>query len=142
MWIEGNLTRDGKYWLAEFPGFAAFTQGRTKKEALEMARDMLEGLAEAEGFDMDISVVAAGSNMLRAGADDVKSFTAFILRRWRQAHNITLRQAAEQLGATSLTAYARYEQGHSEPSVSMLEKLIQSISPGEPLRLIFGAGKV
>lgn len=139
MWIEGSLTRDGKFWMVDFPGLDAFTQGRTKKEAYFMAKDLLEGLAEVEGFDLDIIVMQGEGDTLRAGAVDTKGFTAFILRRWRQAHSLTLQEAAKRLGSTSLNSYARYEQGRSEPTISMMQKLIQAISPGEPLRLVFGA---
>lgn len=139
MWIEGKLTRDGKFWMVDFPGLDAFTQGRTKKEAYEMAKDLLEGLAEVEGFDLDITVIPGEGDMFRAGAVDTKGFTAFILRRWRKAHDLTLQETAKRLGSTSINTYARYEQGRSEPTISMMQRLIQAISPGEPLRLVFGS---
>lgn len=139
MWIEGTLEKDGRYWAVSIPALEAHTQGRTKKEAYFMAKDMLEGLAEAYGFDLDITVIPGAGDTFRAGAVDTKTFTAFILRRWRQAHSLTLQEAAKRLGSTSLNTYARYEQGRSEPTISMMQRLIQAISPGEPLRLVFGA---
>ncbi len=138
MWIEGKLTKDGRFWMVEFPGLDAFTQGRTKKEAYEMAKDLLEGLAEVDGLDLDITVIPGKSGTLRAGAADIKVFTAFILRRWRLAHNLTLQEAAERLGVTSLNSYARYEKGKNEPTISMMERLIHAISPDEPLHVLFG----
>ena len=33
MRFQGKLYKDGKFWLAEVPIFAALTQGRTRKEA-------------------------------------------------------------------------------------------------------------
>lgn len=139
MWIEGKLEKSGKYWAVSIPALEAYTQGRSKKEAYFMAKDMLEGLAEADGFDLEITVMPEGADLFRAGGNDTKVFAAFILRRWRQAHNITLAEAAERLGAASKNAYARYEQGRSEPTLSMMERLIRAISPGEPLRLVFGS---
>ncbi|MBI4828651.1 MAG: helix-turn-helix transcriptional regulator [Nitrospinae bacterium] len=139
MWIEGNLTRDGRFWLVDFPGLSAFTQGRTRKEAYFMAKDLLEGLAEVEGFDFDVTVIPGKANTLRAGAADTKAFTAFVLRRWRQAHDLTLQEAADRMGARSVNAYARYEKGRNEPTLSMMERLIRAISPGEPLPILFGS---
>jgi hypothetical protein len=37
MRFEGKLVRDGRLWLAEIPLLDAMTQGRTRKEALEMS---------------------------------------------------------------------------------------------------------
>jgi len=138
MWIEGGMKKNGRFWIVEFPGMDAATQGRTRKGAVAMAKDLLEGLAEAEGFDLDITVTPGDNETIRAGADDGKRFTAFILRRWRQAHGLTLLDAAKRLGSTSLNAYARYEQGRAEPTLSKLEKLIHAVSGGEKLRLVFG----
>ena len=139
MWIEGNLEKSGKYWAVSIPALEVYTQGRTKKEAYFMVKDALEGLAEADGFDLDILVIPEGSGHFRAGSNDTKAFTAFVLRRWRQAHNLTLAEAAERLGAASKNAYARYEQGRSEPTISMMERLIRAISPGERLHVLFGS---
>ena len=104
-----------------------------------MAKDLLEGLAEVEGFDFDVTVIPGKANTLRAGSVNTKAFTAFLLRRWRQSHDITLAEAAQRLGAHSLNAYARYEKGRNEPTVSMMERLIDAISPGERLPILFGS---
>ena len=138
MWIEGELKKDGRFWLVEISGLNLFTQGRTKKEAYEMAKDLIEGLAEADGLKLDVTIIPEKENRFRAGAKDTKIFTAFILRRWRLAHDLTLKEAAKRLGATSLNAYARYEQGRSEPTMSAMERLISAISPKETLRVLFG----
>jgi len=139
MWIEGSLEKSGKYWAVSIPALEVYTQGRTKKEAYFMGKDALEGLAEADGFDLDILVIPEGSGHFLAGSNDTKAFTAFVLRRWRQAHHLTLAEAAERLGAASKNAYARYEQGRSEPTISMMERLISAISPGERLHVLFGS---
>jgi DNA-binding XRE family transcriptional regulator len=138
MWIEGKLEKSGRFWAVSIPALEVYTQGRTKKEAYFMAKDALEGLAEVDGFDLDITVMPEGGELFRAGANDTKAFTAFVLRRWRQAHHLTLAEASERLGAVSKNAYARYEQGRSEPTISMMERLIHAISPGEPLHVVFG----
>src|SRR5258708_6869670 len=50
MRFEGKLTRDGRFWLAEIPLLDAMTQGRTRKEALEMIGDWLETMIDRRGF--------------------------------------------------------------------------------------------
>jgi predicted RNase H-like HicB family nuclease len=47
MRFEGRLLREGRWWLAEVPMLQALTQGRTRKEALEMIADWLETCSTA-----------------------------------------------------------------------------------------------
>ena len=42
MRFEGRVKKDGRFWLVEIPAFDAVTQGRTKREAFEMAEDLIE----------------------------------------------------------------------------------------------------
>jgi predicted RNase H-like HicB family nuclease len=138
MWIKGRLQKEEKFWLVEIPAVDYMTQGRTRKEAYEMAKDLLESLADSAGYRLNVTIVPCEANEFYAGADDSKTFTAFVLRYWRLAHGMTLRQAADRLGAKSATAYARYEQGKSEPTVSMMERLISAVGENDPLTVIFG----
>ena len=39
MRFQGKLYKEGTFWLAEVPIFAAMTQGRTRKEARAMIAD-------------------------------------------------------------------------------------------------------
>jgi len=54
MRLEGKLTRDGRFWLAEIPLLDAMTQGRTRKEALEMIGDWLETMINHPGFSATV----------------------------------------------------------------------------------------
>ena len=38
MRFEGTVDKDGKLWLVEIPALDALTQGRTRQEALAMAK--------------------------------------------------------------------------------------------------------
>ena len=44
MRFSGKVFKDGKFWLAEIPILDAMTQGHTKKEAFEMAVDMIKSM--------------------------------------------------------------------------------------------------
>lgn len=138
MWIKGTIEKEGKFWLVDIPAVDYMTQGRSRREAYEMAKDLLESLAVTAGFRFNVTIVPGEGNDFYAGADDVRAFTAFVLRFWRIAHKMTLRQAADRLGAKSITAYARYEQGKSEPTVSMMERLISAVTDTESLPVVFG----
>jgi hypothetical protein len=46
MKFEGNLSRSGKFWAVHMPLLDAYTQGRTRKEALCMAVDWIASMAD------------------------------------------------------------------------------------------------
>jgi hypothetical protein len=121
------VTKEGRWWLAEIPAFDAMTQGRTKKEALEMAADLIETMAETTGFRVTIG--PTGGESFEVGANQVGTFVALLLRRQRERHRLTLAQVAKRLGQTSPNAYARYEQGKSVPTIEKLEELLAAVSP-------------
>lgn len=131
MRFEGRVKKDGRFWLAEIPAFDALTQGRTKREALEMARDLLETMADTPGFK--VTVYAGRSGTFEVGANRVRIFLALLLRRQRESQGLTLAEAAERLGQRSRNAYARYEQGKAMPTVEKLEALLQAIAPDQKI---------
>jgi len=61
---------------------------------------------------------------------------AFLLRRQRIKHGLSLAEAAERLGAKSLNTYARYEQGKSVPTVEKFNRLLSAVSPEKDFVLI------
>ena len=54
MRLFGRLHRDGEYWLVEVPMLDAMTQGHSKAEALAMAKDLVETLANRPGFSVAV----------------------------------------------------------------------------------------
>jgi predicted RNase H-like HicB family nuclease len=129
MRFEGKVVRDGKFWLAEIPLLDAMTQGRTRKEALEMAADWLETMVNRKGFKAE--VYPRGKDEFEISGTDAAAMTAVLLRRRRQANGASLRDVASRLGATSRNAYARYERGDAVPTVDKLDELLKAASPGE-----------
>ena len=137
MRFEGRIVKDGKLWLAEIPAFDALTQGRTKREALEMAKDLVETMANERGFRITVYPVAPRT--FEIGANRVRTFLALLLRRQRERQGLTLAEAAERLGQSSPNAYARYEQGKSVPTVEKLEELLAAIAPDQRIVWRFAA---
>lgn len=127
MRFEGQLKKDGRFWLVEIPAFDASTQGRTKKEALEMAKDLIETMAGARGFEA--TVYPTGRQTFEIGGNRVGILLALLLRRQRERQGLTLAEAADRLGQRSRNAYARYEQGRAMPSLEKLEQLLRAIAP-------------
>lgn len=131
MRFEGSVQKDGRFWLVDIPAFDALTQGRTKREALAMAKDLIETMAGTRGFE--VTVYPGSREGFEIDANDVGILIALLLRRQRERQGLTLAQAAERLGQRSRNAYARYEQGKAVPTVVKLEQLLKAIAPDQTI---------
>lgn len=131
MRLEGRLWKDGKYWLIEVPALNAMTQGRTRKEAYVMIKDLLETMVDRPGFKARVYRCPGGR--FEVGANDVRALVALLLRRQREKKGLSLADAARRLHQKSRNAYARYEQGRAVPTVEKLEELLKAIAPDEEL---------
>lgn len=127
MRLAGRVWREGRTWLAEVPLLDALTQGRSRAEALRMLADLVETMADQAGFRAE--VFPGDGEALELGTPDAAALVAVMLRRQRERHGLTLAEVARRLGARSKTAYARYEQGRSVPSVEKLFELLAAVSP-------------
>jgi hypothetical protein len=131
MRFPGRVKKEGRFWLVEIPAFDAFTQGRSKREAFVMAKDLLETMADVGGFHA--TVYPTGGETFEIGANRIGVLLALLLRRQRERQGLTLAEAAERLGQRSKNAYARYEQGKSMPTVEKLEQLLRAIAPDQKI---------
>lgn len=127
MRFSGQVFKEGRFWAIEVPILGIVTQGRTKKEAYEMIADAIESLVNRENFS--ITVYPGNSGYFEVGASDQAALTAFLLRRERIKAGLSLEDVAKQLGAKSLNAYARYEQGRSVPTLPKLTELFSVVAP-------------
>jgi predicted RNase H-like HicB family nuclease/DNA-binding XRE family transcriptional regulator len=128
MRFAGRLVKDGRWWLAEIPMLDALTQGRTRREALEMVKDWLE--TAVNRGDFEATVHDNGRGDFEVSGSDATSMVALLLRRRRAASGASLREMASRLGATSRNAYARYERGEAAPTLEKLDALLKATSPG------------
>jgi len=131
MRFPGRIKKDGRFWLVAIPAFDAFTQGRTKREALAMAGDLIETMAGVGGFR--VIVYPTGVQTFEIGANRINVILALLLRRQRERQGLTLAEAAERLGQRSKNAYARYEQVTTMPTVEKLEQLLKAIAPDQKI---------
>jgi predicted RNase H-like HicB family nuclease len=134
MRFQGKVYKDGKFWLAEVPIFAAMTQGRTRKEALAMIADWFETMVNRPGFAVTVHEGRKGNFEL--SSPDTKAMVGLLLQRQRQLSGLSLAAVAERLGAKSRNAYARYERGVSVPTVEKLDELLQAVSGGRDFVLL------
>jgi predicted RNase H-like HicB family nuclease len=140
MEIEGKIWKDGKFWLVEVPALDAITQGKTRKEALAMAKDLVFEMTRSYFEDeidknFSITVIDYKKNIIGVTASDNRLFLALSLRRQREKSGSTVREASERLGSKSPNAYAQYERGKTSISVDKYEELLTAANPSERLRL-------
>jgi len=129
MRLAGRIWKHGKHWLAEVPMLDAMTQGRTRPEAFRMVVDLVETMANKKAFRLHL--YPGLRDAFEIGSDDASTLVAVMLRRQREKHGLSLATVARRLGARSKTAYARYEQGRSVPTVEKLFELLAAVAPTE-----------
>lgn len=128
MRFEGKVSRDGRFWLAAIPLLDAMTQGRTRKEALEMIADWVETMVNRPGFRAHVH--PRGKAEFEISGTSAAAMTALLLRRCREASGASLRDVAARLGSSSPNTYARYERGEAVPSLEKLDALLKAAAPG------------
>lgn len=128
MKLEGYLKKVGSYWAVEFPPLGVHTQGRSKKDAYEMAKDAIETVAD-HTFTVDIE--ASGDLTFTVEASDQKKLISYILKRSRTLSGLTAKQVAMRMKEKSITGYLRYEQGKSTPSIEKFSEILTAIDPSK-----------
>ncbi|MEI6790627.1 MAG: type II toxin-antitoxin system HicB family antitoxin [Myxococcaceae bacterium] len=128
MKIEGRIWKDKKspYWIVEVPLLDVSTQGESQEDAFLMVKDAIELEVDKLGFTVDIQSSKQGE-VFEVSAEDSETLVAFMLKRQRQAHGLTLRDVAQRMHAKSTNAYAQYERGARHPTVSVLFNLLCAI---------------
>lgn len=134
MRFAGRVFKVGRQWAVEVPLLDVVSQGRTKKDALEMIADAIEALVNRPDFHVE--VFQGSGEYFEVGSADQSTLTALLLRRARHRSGLSLAQVARRLGSSSVNAYARYEQGRSTPSVEKLTELFGAVSPDRDLVLV------
>ncbi|MCK9458103.1 MAG: helix-turn-helix domain-containing protein [Proteobacteria bacterium] len=127
MRFSGRVWKDGVTWLVEVPALDLMTQGRTRRAALAMIADAVEGFVDRRGFRAEVH---DGGDGIEVGSGDAAALTALLLRRRRQASGLTLAEVAARLGVRSHNAYARYEQGRAVPTIEKLVELLSVVDDG------------
>lgn len=130
MRLEGLIWKDKKtkYWVAYVPLLEISTQGTSRKNALAMVEDAIQLEAETRGLRAHAELMKRGGGFT-VRSNDPDALVAFMLRRQRTSHGLTVREVARRLKSNSPSAYAQYEQGKRTPSLGKLLALLQAIDP-------------
>ena len=130
MKLEGKIWKDEEtnYWVVCVQLLDISTQGRSRKEALAMIEDAIQVEAEKEALKIKAEL-SHEQGVFTVSANDPDSLIAFLLRRQRTCHGLSVRDVARRLKSSSPTAYAQYEQGKRAPSLGKLRDLLHAIDP-------------
>ena len=130
MTFEGQIhapKQGDKFWEIKIPDLGVFTQGKSEKDAYTMAVDALQTLVDQKNFKAKIRPLGGGRFL--ASANDPTPLIARWLYRLRIESGLTIREAAQRLGAKSPEAWARYESGRASPTVEKLSELLKAVNP-------------
>lgn len=96
MRVEVRVFEEGAFWLAEVPALDAMTQGTSKEDALYMAKDMVESLADPPG--LSVTVHSRPDGTFELGSDDVPGLVALIRQRQRSSTAVAEGQGGQRGG--------------------------------------------
>lgn len=136
MMLIGKIAKqEGRFWSADVEAIGVFTQGESRKEACAMIKDAIEGLVERPGFEVTVTEAGFDDQAYRVhiGANQPGLLAAHVLKYQREVHGLSLAAVAKKLGVTSRNAYARYEQGTAEPSMSKYLEILAVVAPNMAL---------
>jgi predicted RNase H-like HicB family nuclease len=136
MELEGRVWKDpdSSWWLIEVSFLDVMTQGRTRKEALEMIKDAVRELLidSYENFldrQFLLNVNLYKDGVIGLSASDDKLLFALGLKRQRLRSGSTIRDVSKRLKSKSPNAYARYERAQVRPSLEKYAELLHAANP-------------
>lgn len=134
MELEGKIWKDKKFCLVEVPSLDAMTQGRTRKEALAMIKDLVKEMVisyfpNVDIEDLEVGVVDHKGQSIGIMTNNNSLILALSLRRQREKSGSTIRDVVERLGSASPNAYAQYEKGRTRISLEHYERLLHAANP-------------
>jgi hypothetical protein len=79
MRFQEALRKEDGFWLAEVPVFDALTQGRSRKEALDMIADWFVTMVNRKGFAVEVGPV--GRDVFEVSSTDARSMINLVLQQ-------------------------------------------------------------
>ncbi len=125
--LIGRVFRDGPGWCAFCDAIGAYTQGFTRKEAIANLVELVELKVDRKGFAARVTEV--GGESVYVDSVDIAPLAAEVLKYQRGIHGLSLSDVARKLGGASRKAYAAYEQGGREPTLSKYLELLGAVAP-------------
>lgn len=134
MYFQGNLKKDGRFWMIEVPDLDVATQGRTKKEALEMIVDAIEILVNNDKFKVSVMPGSALNEFL-VTANDPAMLVALFLKRQRENKGFSIREVAKRMKYKTHNSYAQFETGKHLPGLEFVDRFLKSVDPDSGILL-------
>lgn len=138
--LIGHIEKQGRWWVAECEIVGAFTQGRSRAEAMENLAEVVELRVDRGGFEAKVTELEKeGRNRFAVLVEPSEPalLAAAVLKYQRARHHLSLADVAKALGASSRNAYASYEQGSREPTLGKFRELLGAVAP--EVTLILGS---
>lgn len=134
--FEGKVWKDpdSSWWLAEIFFLDVMTQGKTRKEALEMLKDAIKELIK-DSFEsskrkrFSVMIHLYEDQRIGLGASDNALIFSLALKRQRMLSGSSIREVAQRLNSKHPNAYARYEKAQAKPSLEKYAELLQAVNP-------------
>lgn len=141
--LIGRVTKDegSQLWAVEISAVGGHTQGRSRKEAFEMAADLVKEMVK-DKFDRPrfkataADYPAAGDDAILIETNDPAVVAAYVLWFQRTTHGLSLADVRKRLGSSSRTIYYRCERGTSVPTIGRYYELLAAVAP--EMTLVFG----
>lgn len=131
--LVGRIAKQGgPWWSAECEAIGAFTQGKSRRDAAAMLVELVEVMVERPGFTVtvtEVGKIGPHEHQVLVDASEPALLAARVLKYQREVHGLSLADVAERLGAKSRNAYASYEQGRTEPTLSKFRELLGVVAP-------------
>lgn len=130
--LIGRIEKHGRRWVALCEIVGAFTQGRSRREAMDNLAEVVELRVDRLRFKATVTVLEAIRRAVFAVLIEPSEpawLAAAVLRYQRERRGLSLADVAKALGAASRNAYASYEQGQREPTLGKFRELLRTVAP-------------
>lgn len=130
MRIEGKYFKNketGNFYAVVIDALGINTQGKTFKEALDMAKDAVEMMVENTEFEVNITP-GEKRGKFYISSNNSNLLIGLILKAQRIIHGLSVKEIVEILGEQSETGYRRYERGEVSAGLEKLDSIFKAMS--------------
>jgi predicted RNase H-like HicB family nuclease len=130
--LIGRIEKHGRWWVALCEIVGAFTQGRSRREAMDNLAEVVELRVDRPRFKAtvtELEPIRRDVFTVLVEPSEPAWLAAAVLRYQRTRRGLSLADVAKSLGAASRNAYASYEQGQREPTLGKFRELLRAVAP-------------
>jgi predicted RNase H-like HicB family nuclease len=125
MILPGIITKEDGFWIAECAALDAMTQGRTKKEALQMLLDWVQTALDDPSFSIDLREVSKGA--LHLTFEDPRRIVGLIIERARESAGMTYEEVAFKVGLKNRSGIKSMTLGKHDHRFSKLLSTLNAV---------------